>query len=75
MASATRPRIQAAGSLKTAIKVAQSGDSREKLLKDVMREINAGLENMSPLDRKRAVTGIHSIAENVRKRQVKSAGR
>ena len=69
MASATRPILRKTGSMKTAVKVAHSGDSRETLLKDVMREINAGLDGMLPGDRKRAITGIHTIAENVRKRQ------
>jgi hypothetical protein len=75
MASATRPRIRGTHSLKTAVKIpaakiSQSGDSREKLLKDVMREIGVGLEGMSPIERTRAIAGIHSIAENVQKRQV-----
>jgi hypothetical protein len=34
-----------------------------------MREIGIGLEGMSPTERTRAITDIHSIAENVQKRQ------
>ena len=65
--------VRESGPRNTAVKVAHSGDSRDKLLKDVMREINAGLEGMPPVDRKRAIKDIHAIAENVRQRQVKSA--
>ena len=69
MASATRPRIRRTHSLNAPARISQSGDSREKLLKDVMREIGIGLEGMSPTERTRAITDIHSIAENVQKRQ------
>jgi hypothetical protein len=74
MASATAPRIRATDPRKAAIrnpaaKIPHSGDSREKLLKDVMREIGIGLEGMNPSERTRAIAEIHSIAENVRKRQ------
>jgi hypothetical protein len=69
MASATRPDIRRTHSVKAATKSAPSGDSREKLLKDVMREIGVGLEGMSSPDRLRAIAEIHSIAENVRTRQ------
>ena len=75
MASVTRPRIQGSRSLKATAKVAQSGDSREKLLKDVMREMNIGLDEMSPTERASAIANIHAIAENIRKRQVESVAR
>jgi len=75
MAIATRQKVWKSGSLKTAGKVARSGDSRAKLLKDVMREINAGLDAMTPSDRKSSITGIHAIAETVRQRRAKSVGR
>jgi hypothetical protein len=74
MASATAPRIQGtaprkAGVRKPAAQITQSGDSRENLLKDVMHEIGIGLEGMNPSERNSAIAEIHSIAENVRKRQ------
>ena len=53
----------------------QAGDSHEKLLNDVMREVSAGLEKMPATKRTRATAKIHSIAENVRKRQAQPAGR
>jgi hypothetical protein len=69
MASATRPRIRSTNSLKAPARISPSGDSREKLLKDVMREIGVGLEGMSPTERAHALADIHSIAENVQKHQ------
>jgi hypothetical protein len=47
----------------------QSGDSREKLLADVMEEINSGLSKMTPKNRSKAVAEIHAIADGVRQRQ------
>ena len=75
MASATRPTVEKAGSPRVSLKVVRSEDSRETLLNDVMREMNAGLDGMKSTDRKRAIADIHAIAENVRKRQAKSTGR
>jgi hypothetical protein len=75
MASATRPTVEKAGSPRTSLKIVGSDDSREALLKDVVRGINEGIDGMQPVDRKRAIADIHAIAENVRKRQAKSAGR
>ena len=74
MASATAPRIRGTLPLKAAVRISaaktpQSGDSREELLKDVMCEIGIGLEGMCTSERTHAIAKIHSIAENVRKRQ------
>jgi hypothetical protein len=44
-------------------------DSPEKLLADVLREMDTSLSAMSDRDRENAVTEIHAIAENVRLRQ------
>ena len=51
-----------------------AGDSHEKLLDDIMHEVSAGLEGMPTIQRTRAIVKIHSIAEDVRNRQAKSAG-
>jgi hypothetical protein len=75
MAIATSPIVRKSGSLKAAGNVVRSGDSREKLLKDAMREINVGLDEMTPLDRESAITGIHAIAQTVRQSREKSIGR
>jgi hypothetical protein len=74
MASATAPRIRGTHPLKAAVRtqaagISQSGDSREKLLQDVMHEIGIGLDGMNSSERAGAMAEIHSIAENVRKRQ------
>ena len=60
---------------KTGAATSRTGDSHEKLLNDVMREVSVELENMPATKRTRAIAKIHSIAENVRNRQVQSAGR
>jgi hypothetical protein len=72
MASAARPTIRANRSPKAkrlAATASQSKDSYEKLLNDVMSEVNAGLDKMSSDQRVRAIAEIHTIAENVRTRQ------
>jgi len=53
----------------------RSGDSREKLLADLMREADVNLDRMPAAERARALAEIHAIAEGVRKRQEQSAGR
>jgi hypothetical protein len=60
---------------KTDVAASRDGDSHDKLLNDVMREVSAGLEKMPATKRSRAIAKIHSIAENVRSRQAQSAGR
>lgn len=57
---------------KTDAAASQMGDSHEKLLNDVMREISVGLERMPTTKRTRAIAKIHSIAENVRNHQAQS---
>jgi hypothetical protein len=60
---------------KTDATASRTGDSHEKLLNDVMREVSVGLEKMPATKRTRAIAKIHSIAENVRNRQAQSTGR
>lgn len=46
-----------------------AADSYESLLADVMSEMTEGLSKMSRQEREEANEEIHTIAENVRKRQ------
>jgi hypothetical protein len=74
MATVARPRIREVSSRTatesaSAANASQSGDSREQLISDVLREINAGIDEMPAGERTRAIADIHAIAENVRKRR------
>jgi hypothetical protein len=74
MAVAEKSKNRNSGPIKTAGKTAHSGDSREKLLKDVMREMNVELDKKSPSERASAIKEIHSIAVSVRQSRAKSSG-